>query len=256
MSRLPLAAVTALLTLPACSSGSDVLDPGTIFGPGSKEVRFEVAYMDGAEPYVTDTESGQPAWNFLKSNVSGLFEGAKTVTVPTSLDGMTEIPAGNTDYSTEEILALEEAYRTSEPYKDGVATFFVLFLDGSYVEDGVKQESVLGVSLGNTGVIAVFKPAITSNVSFLFPRVRVFTEQTVLIHEAGHALGLVDNGLEPMSDHKDEKHGAHCTNPRCVMYYLNEGVKDVIEFLQNEDPGIDTVIFGDECLADAAAASE
>jgi hypothetical protein len=36
-------------------------------------------------------------------------------------------------------------------------------------------------------------------------------EETVLIHEFGHAMGLVSN---PAHDYRH-----HCTNPSCVMYY-------------------------------------
>lgn len=249
-----------LLTLPtfflvlisACSSSESPLGTENIFSTETTEVNYEVDYMEGAEPYVGTTLTGQPIWNFLMNNISALLDNTKTVTVPVELTEMEQIPAEAQNYSADDILAMADQYRNQPSLENGVATIYVIFVDGFYIEDGEVNNAVLGVSLGDTGVVAMFKPVIDGAAAL--PAVKKFVEQSVLIHESGHALGLVNNGLELTSAHHDSEHGAHCTNQDCVMYYLNEGVADLIGFIQSGNVSTESVIFGDECLADAAAA--
>ncbi len=47
-------------------------------------------------------------------------------------------------------------------------------------------------------------------------------EEAVLVHEAGHNLGLVDNGIPMQTPHKDAQHGNHDSNQNCVMYWAVE----------------------------------
>ncbi|HLG19374.1 MAG TPA: hypothetical protein VI895_06105 [Bdellovibrionota bacterium] len=252
-SRLLLFWPISILALQGCSTGNGASTAQTIFTGQTREIRYEVDYMTGAEPFVGDAPNGAPIWYFLRTNISALFDSTKTVTVPTTLDDMQAIPAGGTDYSQSDILALADTYRDHPAFENGVTTIYVLFLDGYFVSDEKTDSSVLGVSIGDTSVIAIFKPAITAG-TFATLFVGKFVEQSVLIHESGHALGLVNNGLALTSAHQDAEHGAHCTNDRCVMYYLNEGIADLVEFLQQVKLDGDTVIFGDECLNDAHAA--
>ena len=98
----------------------------------------------------------------------------------------------------------------------------------------------------------MFKDVIRSTDS-LIPNTARFVEQSTLVHELGHAVGLVDNGVPLVSQHKDSAHGAHCTNESCTMYWLDEGASDAAEFARMYVTSGDTVIFGDECLADVDA---
>ncbi len=80
--------------------------------------------------------------------------------------------------------------------------------------------------------------------------VRKFVEQSTIVHEMGHAFGLVNNGVPMTTSHQDSAHGAHCTNQDCVMYYLNEGAGDLKTFVQNYLISGQTVMYGSECLND------
>ena len=51
---------------------------------------------------------------------------------------------------------------------------------------------------------------------------RTKLESTVLEHEFGHILGLVDLGSPMQTNHKDAAHGNHCNNTNCLMYYASE----------------------------------
>lgn len=83
-----------------------------------------------------------------------------------------------------------------------------------------------------------------------------FVEQSALAHELGHAIGLVDRGLPLESPHGDLEHPLHCANPDCVMYYLNEGVWDLRDFVLNTFNMGPAVLFDEACLMDVAAALE
>ena len=82
------------------------------------------------------------------------------------------------------------------------------------------------------------------------------TEHSVWIHEIGHLLGLVDNGLPMVSDHRDPDpgHGAHDDNELCVMYWANDRSGMLERIRDNVEGGEESSLgFDDACLADIAA---
>ena len=81
--------------------------------------------------------------------------------------------------------------------------------------DGI-QPGTIGVSLTGTTVIAIFKDVIESSGVRSDGIVPKFIEQSTIVHELGHALGLVNNGVSISSDHHDADNGAHCINDICV----------------------------------------
>ena len=102
-------------------------------------------------------------------------------------------------------------------------------------------------------IIAMFKPVIESTSVGPLGVVERYVEQATLVHEFGHAVGLVNNGLPLTSEHHDAEHGAHCNNEDCVMYYQVEGASAMVDFVLNRVTSGDVVLFADDCLADAAA---
>lgn len=226
--------------------------PATVlFSPSIKNVVVEVDYEVGAAPYVGRAGQFEDVWNLFRTNTTALFEGKKTVSFPTKREDMESFDdVSVSEFTVDDIVTIANAHRTEASSGDTV-TFYVVFLNGYFKNaEGVVSDTTLGVSVGTTGVIALFKPAIAATA---VPKTAVaqFVEQSTLIHELGHAVGFVNNGVPVNSDHHDAANGAHCTNNQCVMYWANEGAKDAVEFVRRYIIGGDPVLYGQECLSDA-----
>jgi hypothetical protein len=187
------------------------------------------------------------------ANIDRVFSGTKQLAIPDTLADMTEVgDIPDEELTVADLLALADMHRDQ---RDAGATkaYYVLFDSGHFADDTGVQTGVLGVSLGGTGVIAMFKDVIRSTDVPGFPNVVRFVEQSTLIHELAHALGLVDNGVPLASPHRDSDHGAHCDNDRCVMFFANEGAADAAQFVRDVVVSGNTILFDDACLADVDA---
>lgn len=240
-----------------CSGDSDDSDDNgpAIGDPALRRIVLEVDYEPGAEPYTGSNPFGGDTWDLFEGNIAALFEGTGvTVTSPSTLEEMGQMAdLPESDFSVERILELDDEYRNTTP-SDDTRVFHAIWLDGYFSAEGERQSGVIGVSIGDTGAIAMFKPVIRS--LGLTEAVRRFGEQTTLVHEFGHATGLVNNGLDMVNAHQDEENGAHCDDDTCVMYWANEGAGDLAEFVGQYVTSGETVIFDDDCLADVQGAFE
>lgn len=252
-----LIAALAALVVPGCEDEEPL--PPRVFSAEVRRVVLEVDYAVGAEPYAAVDDEFDP-WDITRANAKALFRAidGKSIEVPSQLDEMQrldDVPPG--PYDRAAIRAVAEAHRDRDPSSRTVS-YYVLWLPGIYRRDGKDQPNVLGLTLINDGIIALFKPAIDGAAGELAGSAfGGFVEQMVLTHEFGHAVGLVDNGVEPLSDHHDDAHRTHCQNPNCVMYFGVEGEADLLQFLQQylESGGTDLVLFDDACLDDAVGAA-
>lgn len=235
-------------------SPQDADDP---FDPAVATIEIEIDYEAGAEPYTGTVAVFGDLWSMFETNADALFDGSsKQIFVPTELAEMEELgDFPDESFTGDRVLEIAAEHRDAQGAPDRV-TYYVLFVDGFYEDDGQVKENVLGVSLGNTRVIAMFKPVIESTSGGPLLDVEKYVEQATLIHEFGHAVGLVNNGLAPTSEHEDAEHGAHCTNEDCVMYWQLEGTSGAVQFVTEALGSEDPVLFGPECLADAAAARD
>ena len=247
------AAFVALIACQSCSKDAPIEQPSmaTVYSSKIGAVDIEVDYAKGADPY-TGTVAGIDLWMLFKTNATRLLNagnGSKTLTVPTTLAAMQELTdIAGTSFTSEQIFDIAKNHR-NVVNTSSTASFYVLFLPGYFEENGKQRTDVLGLSFGGTGIIAMFKPVIENGVT---GPASVLIEQSTLIHEFGHAVGLVNNGVPLQSVHQDSAHDAHCGNVDCVMYYQNEGAFFARAFIA----GIvsDTaVLFDSACLADIDA---
>jgi hypothetical protein len=258
-TRFSIVALAAVLPLATAGCDLPPLDPPPPdpFAPETERVVVEVDVQDGAEPFTGATVYGD-TWDLTVENLAALLGEDIELVVPRTLDEMgplDDVPAG--DLSSSEIVALAGAHVDATREDDlasGSARYHVLFVDRFYEEDGARRDNVLGVSIGNTRVVAMFKPVIGDGGALLLDDgVDRFVEQTTMVHELGHALGLVNNGLTMKREHQDEENGAHCSNDACVMFFLNEGFEDAVGFARDALLRGDRVLFDDDCLDDADA---
>lgn len=253
---LSLCTLAALALLSCGDSDEKAATPASLPSPFASSVTrvvLEVDYAPGAEPYAGTTAKGFTTWKLFADNAQKLFEGrGKQIVAPTTLGEMqAEQGVTGADFTSQQILDIARQHRDTASTAD-TAAYYAIWLDGYLRDEQGVRKDVLGVSLGSTRVIAMFKPVIRD--AGATPGIEQFVEQTTLVHEFGHAIGLVNNGVAMAAPHQDAAHGAHCQNDRCVMYWANEGAADLIPFVVRFTKTGDTVLFGDECLADVRAA--
>lgn len=232
-----------------------------LFSDTVDSLALEVDYQTGAEPYTeypSPTRDGS-TWEMTETNLDRLFrKNDATLDIPSSTSDMEEVsPQPEAPFASDEILEIAGSHRDVTSTESD-RSFYVVFLDGKFEDDSGTRDDVLGVSIGNTGVLAIFKPVVerAAGDDPYGQTVRRYVEQTTVVHEFGHAAGLVDNGLAMVDDHRDESHGAHCDNQDCVMYWKNQGPDGLSNFVDQYVIGEDDVVFRDQCLADVDAASE
>ena len=127
------------------------------------------------------------------------------------------VSAGRSTWSVGQIEALSRDTKDADTGGDTVVTH-VLYLGGRFEEEGV-----LGIAIGHD-LIAIFPEAIAAGCTPLrgcaFNEASI--ERAVLVHEFGHAIGLVDRGVGMVNDHEDDAHPKHSDNPNSVMYWAVE----------------------------------
>lgn len=218
------------------------------------ELEVSVFYEDGSEPYVGTRLSGKSYWDFFGENVSRLLkieERKVQFNYPTKLEEMKKIAGlSKSEWTAEELKQRLDGFTKKAPSSD-LGVINILFTSGGFKQNGEAKPGVLGVYIGGTNYTVIFKDAIKNIENRDGLRVARFSEQSVLVHEVGHLVGLVNNGVAPISDHHDSEHGAHCTNDKCVMFWLNEGATDMAEFVRKFLLTGDENLFDSQCLQDS-----
>jgi len=267
--------VSCLVALSGCSNvpAPSVL---AITRPEVTKLYIEVDYENGAKPYVNLSDVGADL-ELVQENLDVLFAASgKQVIAETDVDDMENIGEieGETFTSTQ-LLEISNRHRTF--VEDVTSTsIHIMFIDGFFRDekkDVEVQEGVVGVTIGDGGTIAIFKPVIAqmdrsqSETGTLLQR---YVEQSTILHEFGHAVGLVENGIPAINDHHDDceecdeeeakERSGHCENPNCVMYYQNSGglgfenFRFQVRFFQGDDASQRFLLFDDDCQLDLQTA--
>jgi hypothetical protein len=122
---------------------------------------------------------------------------------------------------------------------------YVLYLNGVYS----TNDDALGLAYGASS-IAIFKEKIDNAAIPIWATNQVDNtdyEKSVLIHEFGHLLAMVNIGYESERNHEDT-HKHHCKNERCVMFYSIETVS-IITLVTQSNP-LPPSDFDDDCRHD------
>lgn len=204
-------------------------------GDEFSEMYIEIVYVEGFKP--TETAINNFV-SFLESRLNkpgGIVIEQRAIASP-----------GILAYSVSDVIDIEREHR--EKYNsEGQITVFGFFADGEYAEN-TEDSSVLGIAYRNTS-FAVFEETIRDFGSDAFAPALSVLETTVINHEFGHLLGLVNAGTTPQSNHQDTEHGKHCSEEDCLMYWTAETGEGLLGMLTGGAvPSLDS-----QCIADLQA---
>ncbi|OCA72781.1 hypothetical protein BBH99_12850 [Chryseobacterium contaminans] len=192
---------------------------------------IEIQYMPG---YAPDSQ----AIEYVKSFLSTVLRKDNGISII-----QREIPGtSSSSLSADEIRQIENTNRTAFTNGSTMA-ISVIYTNGQYTGNA----NTLGIAYRNTS-IALLGKTIHDNSGGVGQTSRTKLEATVLEHELGHLLGLVDLGSPMQTGHKDASNGNHCNNQNCLMYYASE-TTDILGFITTGNiPQLDS-----NCKADLKA---
>lgn len=170
-----------------------------------EKIQLEIQYMEGYAP--------------SSSTVTDLKEWLVTlVNKPAGVEVVTkEIPAlGQEEYTLQEVRAIEDENRSAYNSANELG-LYILILDGYYDKD-TETEASLGFAHRNTSIALMGKRVSERSGGVANPS-KALLETTVLEHEIGHLMGLVNLGAAMQADHEDEENHGHCDDEECLMYW-------------------------------------
>ncbi len=218
-----------------------------IFSNAIAEFKVSVYYELGADPYVGPIGlTTNQTWDITKNSYQSLFQNhtGRVVTVPMTLAQMTQFPSQNrSTWNNDDLLKLARQYAPAL-ISGQTANVSVFMLKGTY--EG--NTNILGIQITGSPYAFVFKDMVTSaggdSVS------QRYVEQASIVHEIGHAVGLVNNGVPMVTPHEDSVHVHHTTNSNCVMYWAVESKSNILSSVGNMILGNQLNLFGPESLQD------
>ncbi|WP_420388294.1 peptidase [Roseivirga sp.] len=212
---------------PVGSSANDLLS-----STNYRFLQVEIQYAEGFAP-------PQESINYLQNFMNSRLNKPAGITLSVS---QTSAP-GQASYTLEELRNIEDESRTTFT-EDGKLAIYFYFADGNYDEN----ENVLGIAHRNTSMV-LFQKRIEELSGGVGQVSTELLTSSVLVHELGHILGLVNNGSEMQTPHQDEANGAHCDNEECLMYFSVESASGISDLLgMSSPPSLDA-----NCLSDLAA---
>lgn len=175
--------------------------------------------------------------------------------VVVEMDGEIDSRGDDHGWSFDELRSVAEAHFDRQVPADTIKVQ-ALLLDGHSARDEDSGGKVLGLAWDHTHH-ALFLESLADSCEGGVPGVQddvcAAAEETVWTHEIGHNVGLVDNGLPMVTDHRDEEHGKHDESEDNVMYWAHR-TDDVVSFLADRVGGGSPVPdFGEASRQDVAA---
>jgi hypothetical protein len=169
---------------------------------------IEVDHSSGAAP-----DSG--LLDFVKGRLNSVVQKDSI----TFQDGETLSTDPNHAWTDAEVQSFADQHRSIRTQGSQVATH-LLFLTGHSADDSGNSR-VLGITYGHE-LIAIFSDSVKvscANVLPLFPCDPAPYFRAVLVHEFGHAIGLVNNGAPMQQNHE----AATCNNKPDQHHSANQG---------------------------------
>ncbi len=164
-------------------------------------INIEIQYMPGYAPDAASINNTVAFLNTLVNKPGGI--NIIQTQIPT---------AGKPVMTLNDIVEVEKNYRTAYTSGTQLGVYF-LYTDSKY-----SEATALGLAFRNTSM-ALLGKTVTDNSGGFGQVSRTRLESTVLQHELGHILGLVNLGTPMVTNHQDANNPNHCNNSNCLMYY-------------------------------------
>jgi hypothetical protein len=190
---------------------------------------------------------GNKTWDVTYESFKALFSQHtnKQVIVPDILESMSKMShQEKSSWSYDELVTLGTS--VSPKIKNGNSSnISVIFLNGLY--EG--NSSILGIHLTGYPFSFVFKDVVKSVGGD--DTTQKYVEQSTVVHEVGHTIGLVNAGVPMTAFHEDSEHSHDTTNTKGVMYWSVESTSNIISFLADIIAGKKLNLFEAQSLSDA-----
>lgn len=168
-------------------------------------LQIEILYSPGFEPPAA-------ALNYLEDFVTTYCHKPEGISFITrQLD-----EAPQEGYTLADIRNIEDQNRTVFNTGSSLGVY-VFFAGGDYVENS-DTLFTLGLAYRNTSNV-IFQKTIKSNIGGIGSPTEATVTSSIIGHEIGHLLGLVDLGSDMVTDHEDGENESHCDNEDCLMYW-------------------------------------
>lgn len=191
----------------------------------------EIQYVSGYEPTAKSLDNLKTFLQQRLNKPEGISFVQNAISSP-----------GKSSFSLEEIRNIEKANRTQQADGSTLAAYF-LFADGDYSGNSGNSK-VLGIAYGGSSMV-IFEKTIREFSGGITQPSATTLETTVINHEFGHVLGLVNNGTSMQDAHQDEAHGKHCNNKDCLMYYTVATSEIVSNIIGGNIPELDAACIND-----------
>lgn len=250
---ISLLAISLFLSVASCSKEDDGSDNPVAINPNTnkqptgssannllsdnkfKSMVIEVVYVEGFEPSATAIN------NFVSFVTARTYKPNGVHVIKRAIPS-----TGNSPYTNEEIVSIEDANRTKYNNADEIAVW-AFFADGKSSKD-TDTAVILGTAYRNTSFV-IFEQTIQGLSDSPLEPSRSLLETGVITHEFGHILGLTNLGTAMQSNHEDAEHAKHCTEKTCLMYWASETASGMSNMISGgAAPQLDA-----QCIADLRA---
>ncbi len=227
------------LALSQCSSDSS----GSAANPGSAASDYLAATTYTSLVIEMQSVSGFAPTAISKNNLIAFLQAHLNKPLGITIVDETISSPGQRSYSLDDVRRIESASR--KIYSSGnQMTAYFLYLDGNSTSDSSSGQ-ILGTAYGPSSMVIYEKTIQSLSGTPVTQPSTAVLESTVIEHEFGHLLGLVNTGTTPQSAHQDTAHGAHCSASACLMYWNVDTSGIIGNLLGGSVPSLDS-----DCLAD------
>lgn len=202
---------------PVGSKGKELVDPGE-----HAKLLVEIDYPAGYAPNAEAISVLKAALADVRGQAQSSIEIVQEASIPAE---------PGRKYTYDEIAALEDAHRSRFTSGD-TAVFHIVYVAGG-AEGDTSESKTLGAAYRGTSLV-IFKGNVKdsskSGILSTNPEERCI-ERAVLVHEFGHAAGLVNLGTDMVRPHEDPEHRGHSANRDSVMYWAVENTLGLFSVL-------------------------